>query len=594
MTFRVYRYGLQPPIENAELVRSQFVLAHKYQNKLIEIEIQQRAEVRALSARHGVIPELEANAKAAVDSVDKLLAEIRVLKSASRTRVVPQELKDQLAAAKVIKKETRNALQAARYETRSDTAIAAISKEIQEKYLAARKAARAANGLYWGSYLLVEDADDARRKMPFYKGIEPNDPRFVRWSGEGAVGVQMQKGLPVESISTSRHIRIDPRQAPPGVDPASKRSAKRSYCTLRMRVETNDDATKTPVWAAWPMVFHRPLPEGGVIKRAAVHMRKIGPREEWYVLFSVDFSGAPATPATTERVAVDIGWRVTEDEGICVATCVSDSGEITRLVLDKKLLSQAKKAEELQSIRKRNFNEAIVALVSQVHLATNPPDGSAPTMLLPEWFPTNLMQWKSEQRFAGLVHQWATNRFEGDEEIFTAAEAWRIHDRHLWDWECNQRSKALRHRREVYRIFAARLSNKYAQIVLEDFDLRKVAQVPSVENQVGDNEQARANRHSVSVSELRLCLVNKFVDRVSIVPAEFTTKRCAHCGHLNTWDQAKYVSHTCASCGTTWNQDENAARNMLAYESPPVEAKAPSKGRWIKAKEAKREREAAE
>lgn len=594
MTFRVYRYGLQPPIENAELVRSQFVLAHKYQNKLIEIEIQQRAEVRALSARHGVIPELEANARVAVENVEKLFSEIKALKSASKTRAVPQELKEQLASAKALKKETRDALQKARYETRADAAIAAINKEIQEKYLVARKAARAANGLYWGSYLLVEDADDARRKMPFYKGIEPNDPRFVRWSGNGAVGVQMQQGLPVENISTSRHIRIDPRQAPPGADPTSKRSAKRSYCTLRMRVGTNEDAAKSPVWAAWPMVFHRPLPEGGVIKRAAVHLNKIGPREEWYLLVSVDFSGTATTPATTERVAVDIGWRATEDEGICVATCVSDSGEITRLTLDKRLLSQAKKAEDLQSIRKKNFNEAITALASQTYLATNPPDGSAPAITLPEWFPTNLMQWKSEQRFAGLVRQWANNRFAGDEEIFAAAEAWRVHDHHLWDWECNQRTKALRHRREVYRIFASELSKKYAGIVLEDFDLRKVAQVPSPENQVGDNEQARANRHSASVSELRLCLVNKFVDRVSIVPAEFTTKRCAHCGHVNTWDQAKYVNHTCASCGTNWNQDENAARNMLAYESQPVEAKAPPKGRWIKAKEAKREREAAE
>lgn len=591
MTFRVYRYGLRPPIENAKLVRDQFVLAHKYQNRLIEIEIQQRAEVRALSARHGVIPELEANARVAVENVERLLSEIKALKSASKTRAVPQDLKDQLASAKAVKKETRSALQTARYETRADAAIAAINKEIQEKYLVARKAARASNGLYWGSYLLVEDADDARRKMPFYKGIEPNDPRFVRWSGNGAVGVQMQQGLHVESISTSRHIRIDPRQAPPGADPTSKRSAKRSYCTLRMRVGTNDDATKSPVWAAWPMVYHRPLPEGGVIKRAAVHLNRIGPREEWYLLISVDFSGAAVTPTTSERVAVDIGWRVTEDEGICVATCVSDSGETTRLTLDKKLLSQAKKAEELQSTRKKNFNEIIAALVSQIYLATN---ASPPTMTLPEWFPTNLTQWKSEQRLSGLIRQWAKERFDGDEEIFTAAEAWRVQDHHLWDWECNQRTKALRHRREVYRIFASKLSKKYTGIVLEDFDLRKVAQVPSVEDQVGDNEQARANRHSASVSELRLCLVNKFVDRVSIVPAEFTTKRCAHCGHLNIWDQAKYVNHTCGSCGTTWNQDENAARNLLAYESPPVEAKAPSKGRWIKAKEAKKEREAAE
>src|SRR3989337_2137911 len=42
MTTRAYSYGAKAPTENAELVRQQLILAHRYANRLGEIERERR------------------------------------------------------------------------------------------------------------------------------------------------------------------------------------------------------------------------------------------------------------------------------------------------------------------------------------------------------------------------------------------------------------------------------------------------------------------------------------------------------------------------------------------------------------------------
>src|SRR3990172_5287182 len=42
MTTRAYSYGAKAPTENAELVRQQLILAHRYANRLVEIERERR------------------------------------------------------------------------------------------------------------------------------------------------------------------------------------------------------------------------------------------------------------------------------------------------------------------------------------------------------------------------------------------------------------------------------------------------------------------------------------------------------------------------------------------------------------------------
>lgn len=574
---RVYRYGLLPPSENDQLVRGQLRLAHTYANRLTEIERARRAEMRAIVSSHGNIPELEAAASVARETLDALLKQTSAAKRAARTRDVEQATKDAIRDARDAVRETKKALSAARSALRGDPAIEAAKAEVEARYVAIGKKARAESAIYWGTYLLVEAANDASKKMPLYDGVEANDPKFTRWEGRGSLGVQLQGGRSADEMNATNLVRIEPRQAPPGVDPSSKRSAKRRHVTLAMRIGSGEKGT--PIWGRWPMVMHRELPATAVIKRAVVNLRMIGPREEWCVLFTVQMP-APASrvPEGAPRLAVDIGWRAEGESGIRVAAWRNDLGETGFLHLPPSLLSQIQKADDLRSIRAKNLTLATTTLTQYVAAWATPP----------EWMPTNLIQWQSQARLAALANRWTSARFEGDEEAFQVIKAWAEHDHHLWSWESSQRKKALLHRREVYRIFAARMACKHSMIVLEQFDVSDVAKRPNTEDQKGDNAGARANRQLAAVSELRLCLTQAFGSRVRFVPAEFSTMTCAECGSLEVWDQAKHVTHTCSACSATWDQDENAAKNLLSYVEPCNGSgdvlKNVSESRWAKAK----------
>ena len=51
---------------------------------------------------------------------------------------------------------------------------------------------------------------------------------------------------------------------------------------------------------------------------------------------------------------------------------------------------------------------------------------------------------------------------------------------------------------------------------------------------------------------------------IRLVPAEYTTATCHVCGTAEVWDQAAHVMHRCGQCGALWDQDHNAAINLLA------------------------------
>jgi hypothetical protein len=324
------------------------------------------------------------------------------------------------------------------------------------------------------------------------------------------------------------------------------------------------------------MKLHRPLPEGGRIKRVNVSLRRRGPHEEWSVEVTVDLGAVVPTGHGIGAVAVDLGWRVVPG-GLRVARWGGEgvSGELCLTDWD---LGGLTKPDELRSIRDRNFAAAREELGAWLK-AQDPAS-------LPAWFVTatqHLGQWRSIARLVNLVRRWGAARAEDaaarqtlgrfaaslrpdDEDAYVALEAWRYRDHHLWAWESAQRVSSLRHRREVYRVFAAHLARRYEVLVLEDFDLRRIATRAPVGADQAENEVARHHRQLAAVSELRLCLVQAFAargGRVVKLPAVDTTRRCHACGHVEVFDAAASIHHTCSRCQATWDQDDNAWRNLL-------------------------------
>lgn len=577
MSVCVYKFGLLPPTRNGDLVRAQMNAAHKYRNVLIEIERDRRAAVRAEEELHGDVAALVAAVESA-EAVELAAGQaVKAARAATRSRSESREQTEALKTARAATREAKRALAEVRKAIRTDPTTIARMDEIAELSNDLVRGARALAsdaGLYWGTYLLAEAAVEASAKMPLRDGAAPNDPHFVRWTGDAAVGVQIQQQagnapfMSANIFGNDNRIRIAPVSecAWHALSRGERRRAQRTTLSLRIGSEG-----RAPIWAEWPMVMHRPLPEEGVIKRASVHVQKVGPTEEWSVVITVDTSAVRSPQSAAEgAVSVDVGWRVIGDE-IRVATWRGSDGATGELRLTAQDLWNLRKPAELQSVRDKLFNEAKHGLSSWMNAQES----------IPAWLmdgAKTLPQWESPSKLAALVIKWRENHFDGDGEVFGRAptraeqessargvgmEGWRWHDKHIWSSQENLRKQSLRRRREVYRIFAAKLANKYRTLVLEDFDLRSVARRSSK----AENETARANRQLVATSELRNVLVNAFRMRGGTdeeVPAEDSTHTCAVCGLIENFDAAATVHHACGGCGAVWDQDENAAIVLLA------------------------------
>lgn len=454
-----------------------------------------------------------------------------------------------------------------------------------------QREARAACDVYWGSYLLAEQAADAARKSK-------TEPHFRRWDGTGRIGVQLQNGLPVADAmtGTDTRLRIAQLPDPPRMTPGSRRAGKRFAISLR--IGSNG---RQPIWATWPVTLHRSLPDNGVIKWAWAQRTRIGPDYRWAICLTVDTGiGLTMRDADASRdgiVALDLGWRARPD-GFRIAYWLDSLGRHDEIVLPEQDMEDLKHIRSIGAARRNAFNEVLPLLRDWIEAQP----------ALPDWFAKateTIAYWKSPDRLAALVWRWRHERFAGDEEIYAAIDAWRKKDRHLHQWHAHGTANILARRDELYRKLAAHLARHYRTIVIEKFDLREVAgragrdeHATDAEKVIADNVSSR--RHMAAPGVFRLAVINAARSRgteVVAVPAQWTTMDCATCGHREKWDAAPSIDHRCTRCGDTWDQDHQACVNLLAryhastdvppgLTEPPVSAKSKRQQRFARRRRA--------
>lgn len=546
MPTRVYKYGLRAPTYNADVVGMQMRAGHNYKNSLIEIERGRRAAVRR---EHDSWPEV-AGTKAAILMLD---AEVKLTLDSIKAHRAKTHKRNESPAMRttlrIAKERVRHVSLALRvYMTlvvrpRSRPAV----QEIDARAIELGKSERAQTSAYWGTYLLMEDAVSRSRKdMPLIRHSLPNDPNFRRWSNEGSVSAQLQGGLhpgPAHDGSDTRlQIIRQPRFSP------GKRGGHRAL--LRLRVGS---VGRAPIWAEWPMTMHRPFPNGAVITRATVHRRLEGRIARWTVDITIT---VPEVQRRNVRgvVAINCGWRAL-DEGLRVGYTCDDQGNEDQFVLPEVIIRGLRKSDELRSLRAR-LRDAMQAwlldeILDQAH---------QPGYAFPEWFKervSHLHLWRSAGKFRVLARQCRQDPLIPG-SIQLGLEWWRYRDEHLLDWEAAQRRKSLGRRKHLYRAFARTLADRYRVVVLDNADMRQLAKRRDEPLTI-----ARRNRQMASGSELRECIADAFGPDVAVVSSKGITITCTACGHKEDFDRAAAIRHTCPSCDTEWDQDANAAINML-------------------------------
>lgn len=563
---RCYVYGLPgDPVQGVPIVDQQIAGAHRYRNQLVEIERDRRAAVREVLGQFADTGGAERRL-AEIDVAARGVAqEITLARSSTRSRsegaALRARLRDLRAEAKTLRAEIRAAKTAVRASPETIAALAAVEERAHARSLAAR----AACGVYWGTYLLVEDDAQRARKSP-------TPPEFVRWHdtgrwqatdqdpvwlADGRVSVQVQGGISVDDLMTGADTRVRVAPVPPAAwMPETPRGERRRLCrtTLYLRVASDGRA---PVWAAWPMIMHRPLPVGAVIKRVTVSRVALDCRRwRWAMQFTID---APTTSLHRARghgvCAINLGWRAT-DRGMRVAYIVGDDGYHKEVVLPPDVPKRLTDAAGIRSVRDKRLDTMRADLTAWLGQQAE----------IPPWLverASHVGQWRSPDRFRGLAMAWRNRRFPGDAVGYELIEAWRYRDEHLSRYENGVVRGAIGRRREEYRRLAADLVRRYDHVVVEGTDYSELQRSPAVESERVEVRAVKWQQRAAAPSQLRLALASAFGPRLVKVASDGITATCFLCGHAETWNHATTIDHTCGTCGSVWDQDMNAARNLL-------------------------------
>ena len=549
---RLYAYGCLPPSKAADVVDGQIRLAHEYRNKLVELEQYRRARFREIIGGDSRVATASAEVQRRRDRIALLedaVARATVDRSEEHADTARAEVKALRGELRGLVKEYRVVREAALRNEDTRCALAVLRDDVNARW----RAARAASGLYWGTYLIVERAIDRAR-------MGTMDPRFRRWTGRGSIGVRVTStaGLTFDELTNGKSstLQFDPVDRNAWRTRASRRSVRP---VVRFRVGTQDDGS--PLWAEFVVCMHRPLPPNATVKWARVVKEREGPRVRYSLLLTVSaMTFVRAVPRRTprHRAALHLAWRTMPEGDLRVGYLADDRGVGVDLRLPRALTSALEHADSLRSIRDQIFEELRHELVAELT-----------RLELPTWLQDvsrSLPEWRSQETFEPFVFRWANSRFRGDRRAFDAAEAWRRQQRHLWQWEANERARARRRRFEIYRSWARDWSSKYRLVRLEDYDLRALSRVDPLTGREGPTMPAvQRNRVRASPHELRAAVAGKV--NVEYVSAALTAQSCHVCGVVGRYNSERTLVHTCIACGQTWDVHLNAARNLLRLRS---------------------------
>lgn len=640
---RIMSFGCLPPDVGGPELAEELRRAHKYQNLLIEIERDRRAERRKIRAKY--CPELAA-VEAAIDErnqqIDKLFEiykqrhfwtrKLAALKkdiasgnppprAEERVRDIEQKIQAALEAndlvqpliverkalseqAKALRSGFEDTLQPTRDEFKARTGKSKAPRTIEKLKIKARKEmfgdpiwpeawkeiakneARAEervsealkkSGIGTGTYGKINQAMEATRRDAII------DPKFKRYDGGGKIAVQLTR---LTEKKKKRDVTVadlfNGRVASKiSLLPGPKHS-KRAY--YRVRIALKKGFAELPVW------LHRDMPMEAVVKWAWILVRPQGPRLVYQLQVSIETARALRPHKIGSGLcALNLGWRETQ-AGIRVGYIVGSDGYERSIECDPKSIELFDLCERLRSYSDQHF-DSVRDTFSEWR------DQHA----LPDWVAErcqHIDHWRAHGKLARVARRWGLETFgpakleelwkqwrrtrkrEGLDEFASLKEVsdwldegedkamvlwldwWRRKDEHLWTWTANEQTRAIRRRRQNYRLEAIALSERYETLVLDDTDLRPLAEV---KKQGGETTQkARRQRHRVSPFELKMQLLEVFgKERVQIVSRKRNTIEHVVCGKaMDARPELLYLR--CDHCGQVVDRDANNCKNQLA------------------------------
>lgn len=574
------------PVDLPDEAFRQLRLANDLRNRLVEAE---RAHEDTVAAIWATDP---ACAAAQQEVADCVAAEADMVERAKRERVKDRTTTPRdgtaayLAAARTHLKTARKELQAAR-----DAAYPALAPQFH----AARKAVSALTGaggewscantdLHAGTWSDTVDrhkvavAELGKRRAAGQWGRM----QFHRFDGSGTLRAQLQRGAgdpprTFELLSTGggkwANVCTITRLAPhpdmvvngKGGNGKDTLHGRDRMWTLSMTLGHGRGHIEVP------FVMHRPLPAGADITDVRVTRRRVAGSHKLTVQFTCRLD-APAPKPAGHVAGVHVGWRSFGPKGVRVGVVrgthlepapahltaagvltVADDGRTAEVFVPRPWVEVMARTAGTRATR----DKALDTLRAQVVAALPVPE-------LPVTA-AEVARWRSPARFARLARDWPA-----DHPLAARLEAWRVQDRHLWEWEAHERDQVAARRRGAWREVAAWLTACTSRLAVGAMHLPDLSEVPDVGCE--DTRQARlarAQRQLAAPGELRHAVRQTATANgvaVDAVDSRRVSIVHAACGTL-TADRdhmGDKASVWCEACGVAYDQDHNAAALLLA------------------------------
>jgi hypothetical protein len=402
-------------------------------SQLRQIRSKLRASRRATGRDHGATAALENQAKA---------------------------LKQQIASARLQAKIAANKRSEAYRQC-----LKQLSTDQKTRIRDTRKGGR----LYWCNY------DEVLQDYQLAKAQAAKDGgslHFRRWDGSGKVTVRFQNALRTsDAFSKSRRLQIEPvpEEAWTSESRAIRRKVGRTFA--RTRIGSNPD--RTPVWLELPIILHRPMPAGGMIRSASVIREGIGLSWRYRLIVRVREESRAQLKLAGQGIGIAVRVHF-KTGGLGVAEWYSENGSSGSFAIPDSDVRQFLKVDELQSIITSALREIQLRLGSWV--ACRPLPGTLGHLT------QDALQDSSPRAMLRLTMSWEQARFPEDVQMFSAVADWRKQYIHLWTWQAHLRDQLMRRRRELYRRFAADLVGRCGQVLLSDETGRSSPTVASVDS----------------------------------------------------------------------------------------------------------------
>lgn len=595
-------YGIRS-VDVEQQVKDAIYAAHKYRNRLCELELEKRKRHYELLRR--LVPQF-VEAEERVREEESKLAEVR---EAIQSEKVKQRTKKPKGVTSLIK-------QASESKAKLKELYALLKKEKQDSYNSPEvqdaieqnnrqhkvdcKDAKEQSGLYWGTEAIIRAGCSK-----FGSGAPPE---FKRFRGEGQLAVQLQGGLKCDRAHRSNTLVYFGETAGKVTD-------------MYFRVASTEKGK--PVFAKCKVVLHRPLPDG-TIKWAYLERRMLADKAHYKLRITVEVpDGVEVDAINTESiVAVHTGWSV-KASGLVVAYARGPKDATIELVLPKSHTADYQRLDAIKSDRSMQL-EAIKAFLK-----------SMPAENLPEWLlesQKHCHAWKSPERALRLLWNWRANRFDSDStlietptdavgfsriskpagrfaakseyhgdvrrsnhhavidanwnlydvlspsdearleavvrgekplmSVFECFERLVLRDKHLWQFEARLSKRIVQRRKDIYRNFAQRLSQLYDVAIVAPIDAKELTENLPPESLEADKSEVHRHAKWAAVSDLVQCIREKFHLRTIDVKSAGITVICANCGHVNQNNDLRRIQ--CSGCSITYGKEENALDNMLA------------------------------